>query len=465
MDDFFRVERGFEIADLVQILQGAGTPGTAGDTAAAPVGSTYQDNNDGSLWTKILAGVGTNKWQKLASENYVNNALGATVSWREPVVVRENVSLTLPIGTATSPIVVDGVSITDGQRVLFSAISGAAGPNVYVYNQSTGLFVEDINGETSGDAVYVQQGAGAGKTFVFNGTAWVQSGQASLDEEGYIRAYVGKPTPGAILPDYSSNNFISDTDDLTKAVGKLDGALGSNVSVGNYVAPANTVNANIQALDSEIGSNVTTGGFVSAANTVNANIQALDTQLGVALPVGNYITAGQTTNAAIVALDTEIGPNVTTGNFISGSAKVNGNIAALDTAIGAPVVAGTYVSPANSTNANIQALDTALAETTKATAVTNVTSITTVDSIPGAGSAKWLVRAANAADPTNVYATEVYAVSNGTAADYTKFATLRIGLAIAGLAVTVDCVAGELRLRVASTAAVNVTARRVGVVV
>ena len=81
-----------------------------------------------------------------------------------------------------------------------------------------------------------------------------------------------------------------------------------------------------------------------------------------------------------------------------------------------------------------------------------------------AGSAKWLVRVQNAADTTNVYATEVYAVSNGVSSDYTRYATLKMGANIAGLAVTVDLSGGAMRLRVASTAAVNVTVRRVGVV-
>ena len=75
-----------------------------------------------------------------------------------------------------------------------------------------------------------------------------------------------------------------------------------------------------------------------------------------------------------------------------------------------------------------------------------------------------MVRVEDAADSTRVYATEVYAVGNGVSADYTKYATLKIGTNITGLAVTVDFNAGSLRLRVASTAAVNVVVRRVGVV-
>jgi hypothetical protein len=462
--DFFRIERGLELDELVQILQGTGVPGTGGDTADAPVGSVYQQNDDGAFWTKISAGTGTDKWQKMASETYVNNALGATISWREPAQVRDNVATTLPVGTATSPIVIDGVSITDGGRVLFSAIIGGGGKNIYVYNQATGLFNEDVNQESNGDATYVSAGTSAGKTYVFNGTIWVQSDQTSLDEEGYIRAFVGKPSSGNVMPSYASNNFAVEGSSLRVAIGALDTELGPNVAAGHFVAPAATVNANIQSLDNEIGANVTAGGWIVPANTVNQNLQVLDTHLGVDFLAGNFITAGQSVSAAVTSLDNEIGPNVAAGNFVAPTNKINANIQALDTQIGANVLAGTYVGPASSTNANIQALDAALAQTSLATSVANVTSVQTIDSI-AAGSAKWLVRCVDASNSAKVYATEVYAVTNGVTADYTRYATLKIGVAIAGLSVTVDLNGVNLRLRVASTAAVNVSARRVGTIV
>lgn len=462
--DFFRIERGLELDESVQMLQGSGVPGAAGDTADAPVGSTYQDNSDGSLFTKFAAGTGTDKWQKMASEKYVNDAVGSTVSWREPVIVRDNVATTLPTGTAASPIVIDGVSVTNGGRVLFSAIVGALGKNVYVYNQAAGTFTEDINQESTGDATYVQSGSSAGKTFVYNGSTWVLTDQSSLDEEGFIRAFVGKSGSGNVLPTYSTTNFVADSSSLEAAIGALDGELGANVSLGAWITPANTVNANLQALDSEIGADVTNGNHILAASTVNQNIQALDTEIGTTLALGNFITAGEKLSAAITTLDAELGPNVSAGNYVGPTAKVNANLQALDTQIGANVLAGTYVNPSLSTNANVQALDTAIATTALQTAVTNVTSVQTIDTVTAALGAKWLVRVENASDASNVYSTEVYAVSNGVSADFTRYATLKIGTNILGLSVTVDLNGSDLRLRVASTGAVNVIARRVGVI-
>lgn len=461
----FRIERGLDLDSAVQYLQGNVAPGAAGDTAAAPVGSVYTDNVTGQLYTKIAVGTGLDKWQKMASETYVDNALGATVSWREPVVVRDNVATSLPTGTATQPIVVDGASISNGQRVLFSAIVGGSGKNIYVYNQATGLFVEDVNTETNGDAVYVDSGTAAGKTFIYNGANWVQSDQSSLDELGYIRAFIGKNAAGNDVPAYTSTNFVVQSSDLETAVSALDLEFGANVSLGNYIDPAFKVNGNVQALDTAIGPNVTTGGFISAANSVQQNIQAIDTHLGVNFVVGNYITANQTVSGAVTALDVAIGPNVSTGNWISDTNKVQQNIQALDAEIGANVTDGGYILAANKVNANIQSLDSAMTKATQQTSVTNVTSVQNIDVLPaGVTAAKWFVRVELVSDLTRVYATEVYAVTDGTNSDYTRYGTLVLGTAIPGLVVSVDVDAGVLRLRAAATGAVNVVARRASVI-
>jgi hypothetical protein len=462
--DYFRIERGLILDELVSYLQGTGVPGLTGDTDDALSGSVYTDTADGSLYTKLYNGTGTAAWQKMASETYVNNAVGATISWREPAQVRDNVSTTVPAGTATQPIVVDGVSITNGGRVLFSAVVGGNGKNVYVYNQATGLFVEDTNAESNGDAAYVIAGTSAGKTYVYNGAAWVQSDQASLDEEGYIRAYIGKPTAGSVAPLYTSTNFVVQSSNLTAAVSALDLELGANVTLGYFIDPTFKVNGNIQALDNEIGANVTAGSWISPANAINQNLQALDTHLGVPFAAGNFITSAETVSAAVTALDVQFGPNVVNGNFIFAATKTNQNIQALDSEIGAQVASTGVILSTNSINQNISALATELAKATTEVTVTNVTSVQTIDSATGRA-AKWLVRVELVSDVTRSYATEVFVLGDGAnASDFTRYATLRLGTAIPGLVVSADSVAGVLRLRVASTGAVNVTTRRVGLV-
>lgn len=354
-EDFFRIYRGLELDEAVQILEGAGVPGAAGDTSLAPVGSQYLNTTDGSLWTKTAAGVGTNKWEVVATKNYVDAQLGTTVSWREPAVVRENTLTSLPASTVDT---VDGHTIVSGDRVLFSAISGGAGPNVYIASGSTGAWVwtEDANNETSGDTLYVESGTSAGKTFTFNGTAWVQSDQTSLDELGYIRAFIGKGAAGLETPSYTSVTQVTQNGTLEAAIGELDAAIGASVVNGTVILATNATNANITALDAYVGN------------------MALET------------TANSVTTTVVVD-----GPVVTTAS-------------------------------------------------------------------------KWIVRAVDAADPTSVYAAEIFAVHNGVAVDSTRYAVLKLGSNINGLVIAVTLTGGNaLNLTVTSTTAVNVTARRVTV--
>jgi hypothetical protein len=468
--DFFRIERGLELDELVQYLQGAGNPGVSGDSAAAPVGSVYTDNGTGALWTKHTAGTGTDKWDRVASETYVNNAVGATISWREPAKVNDAVTTTLPVGTPGSPITVDGVSITNNQRVLFSALTGGDGKNVYIYDLAAGTFAEDTNAETNGDALYVEGGTAGGKTFIYNGTNWVQSDQTSLDELGFIRAFIGKATAGNVATNYTSNNFVVDGTALQTAISALDAQFGANVSNGNFIAAADKTNDNIQSLDDALGANVTDGNYVLAANSMNTNIQALDTHLGPNFAAGNFIAANSTVFAAVTALDVEMGPNVTNGGSILAANKINQNIQALDTQVGPDVTTttgtGGVLVAGNSVNVNLQAVDAALSAISTATTVTNVTTITPIDTVT-AGAAKWFVRVELESDTTRVYATEVYALNDGgTGSDFTRYATLRLGTAIPGLVVSVSSpAAGQLRLNVTATSAVTVEARRASVIV
>lgn len=463
--DFFRIDRGLELDSLVQILQGAGVPGAAGDTAAAPVGSTYQDNSDGSLWTKFSAGTGTNKWQKMATETYVNNAVGATVSWREPAIVRSTAAA-LPTATPGNPITVDGESITNGGRVLFSEHTGPGGKNVFIYDQATGTFIEDVNDESAGDSVFIIAGTDAGKTYIYNGTNWVLSSQSSDDELGYLRAFVGKDIAGSVLPDYSSNNIVVDGTDLETAIGALDFKIGTSVATQFYLVSGDTVHANLSALNIGLGDKTLLAGqdWVSQTNSVNQNLLALDNQLGAPLAAGNYVNLNDQLSVAITSLDQQFGTDVADGNYILQATKTNQNIQALDTAIGAPVTTITgLILNTNSVNANIQSLASAVQTNSTQTTENNVTTVTTIDSVV-ADAAKWLVRCEVDGDPTRAYSTEVYALSNGTVVDFTRYGTLKIGTDIAGLSVTADFLAGAIRLRVVSTTAVNVSARRVGVI-
>ncbi|MEM2159602.1 MAG: hypothetical protein QXN55_01455 [Candidatus Nitrosotenuis sp.] len=512
-EQFFRIFRGLELDETIQLLQGAGDPGSAGgDTDAAPVGSFYLDNLTGNAWTKATPGAGTGHWSLLASQTWVNNVVGANISWREPVTVIDTMTTTLPTGASAGTI--DGVTLTNGDRVLFTGVTPA---NVYVYNATTQAFTQDVNALSQGDTVYVDGGTSGGTRWTYNGTAWVRFDAMSLDELAYIRNFIGKSAAGNIVPTYTSTLVVSQSSNLVDAVSALDAEVGAQVSTGNWISAANKVNQNLQALDTElganvtdgfyilaankmnaniqvldsalgtptgthfwisdtqkvngnlialdaeIGANVTNGNFVLAINTVNQNIQALDTHLGGAVTTGAYVVNSASANTNIQALDSALGTNVTNGNFILSSNPINTNIQAIDSEIGGNVTSGTYILSSNSINQNIQAIDVALTEVSKESTVSNVTTATVVDSI-NATVVKWIVKITDTANSANVYSAEVFASSNGLTADFTKFAVLKHGSNIPGLTISAALAGSNLQLSVASTATVNVTVRRVSAI-
>lgn len=431
-NDFFRIYKGLELDESSQFLTGSGVPGAGGDTAVAPVGSYYTNTVTGLMYLKDTAGSGTGKWKALATEAYVQAFATQSISWREPVQVRENVATTLPTGTPTATIVVDGVTISDGQLVLFAALT--VNPDLYVYNQALGTFSEEVvGGPHAGDATYVLSGTDAGDTYVYNGTTWVLIDQKTVNEDGFIRTFIGKSSSGNVTPNYTSNNIVIDATSLMDAVSALDvetgyhnsfigktaGNVTPNYTSNNFVVDTTSLMAAISALDVEIGANVSNGSVILATNKLNANITALDTETGYTLAYIGKLAGNST-------------PTYSSQHFVT-------NADTLTVAVGK--------------------LDTAVDKLSHISTSSSVTTDTVIDSV-AASMVEWDVYIVNASDSTNIYAAKVFAAQNGSTADYTKFAALKIGTTIAGLVVTVDVSAGAVRLHVTSTTAVNVTARR-----
>ena len=397
--DLFRVMGGIQIDESVQILEGAGVP-----SLDAPLGSVYSDTSSGSVgyYQKIGAGAGADKWLRLATQDYVQQFASSAISWREPAVVRSTAT-TLP---ASSVDVVDGHTIAEGDRVLFSDISGGAGPNLYIASGTAGnwTWTEDLNLESSGDTLYVIGGSSGGKTYTFNGSAWTWISQDSSDELGFLRAFVGKNAGGNELPDYSSVNQVSDGQSLETAISNLDAAIGADLAgTPNVCTPGGTVYGNIQELDSAIGADVTNGGSILASNTVNQNIQALDAEIG--------------------------SPVVTSGSIVSTN-TVNQNISAL--------------------NATVETLTTTTTGTQTASDTTPV----------GVELAKWLIKVE---DGSNVRAEEVFAVTNGSAVDFTRYGVIKLGSALTPFSVNVTLVGGQMVLTVTGPVGGAVVIKRITV--
>ena len=438
--DFFRIYRGLELDEAAQFLTGTGAPGAAGDTSTAPRGSYFTDTATGDLYLKVAQGVGTDKWKRMATEDYVASVASTGLSWREPVTVIDTTAT--DVATLKADLdaddLIQGVAVTVGMRILGASVAG--NKNIFVVSGSTGnwTLTEDLNPESSGDTTYVVDGVNAGKTYQFDGTDWVWiQGQAST-EDAFIRAFIGKDAAGNELPSYTSTNVVANNDSLETAAGKLDAEAGyANAFMGktgagnelpdyssvNIVADGDSLETAIGKLDAEIGPAVAAGEVILASNTVNANIEALDAEVE---SINDYLgkTAADGT------------PDYSSTNFVADNDS-------LTTAVGK--------------------LDAALAATSLTSTLTNVTSITAVDTV-AAVVAEWDVFVRQSDTPARVRAFKVFAMHNGTNVDSTIFAALTRGGNISGFQATVTLSGGNLVLNIQSTAAVDVKAQRLSAI-
>jgi len=314
--DLFRVIQGLDIQldDLsknANVLVGDGAPGGTTETNAAPIGSIWlrtDAETDGLnlYWKHTTVNNSTADWNQATDKTYVD-AVAAGLSWREPARVQDNVSTTIPTGVAGNPITVDGVSIVDGDRVLFSNQATGTDNNVWIYDQATGTFSEDPNGETDGDALLIQEGSAAEQQWVYDGTAWVQFGGAtSAAELGYIRTFIGKTGAGAENPTYSSTDVITQGDNLETAIGDLDAAIGTQTYTNdNVVTDGEDVTSSIDALDTALGNQTyTNDNVVTDGQTVTASIDAIDTALGDVIDQTLVITGTNVDAAPAIPVDT-----------------------------------------------------------------------------------------------------------------------------------------------------------------
>lgn len=438
--DFFRIYRGLELDDAAQFLTGTGAPGASGDPSTAPRGSYFTDTASGDLYLKVAQGSGTDKWKKMATEDYVSSVASSGLSWREPVSVVDTTATEVAILKADldTDDLIQGVAVSLGMRILGASITG--NKNIFVVGGVSGdwTLTEDLNPETAGDTTYVIGGDEGGKTFQYDGSDWVWIQGSASDEDTFIRAFIGKDGAGNELPLYTSTNVVANNDSLETAAGKLDAEAGyANAFMGktdagnempdyssvNIVDDADSLETAIGKLDAAIGAAVVDGEVILAANDVNENITALDGELE---SINDYL--GKTVGDAT--------PDYSSTEFVADDDN-------LTTAIGK--------------------LDAALAATSLTSTLTNVTSLTAVDTV-AAVTAEWDVFVRETATPTRVRAFKVFAMHNGTDVDSTIFATLTRGGAITGFAATVTFSSGNLVLNIQSTSAVDVKAQRLSAI-
>jgi hypothetical protein len=455
--DLFRLYSGLDISneDLTSnayVLQGAGTPaGTSADEA--PIGSVWYNSTADSdklqLWWKHATGAGLDKWSRAANTAYVDAAVQG-ISWRETVAARD---ATLYANAAAFPTTgtIDGVTLVNGDRVLFSNVTTAGDRNVFIWNSATSSWTEDTNAETDGDALFVAQGTSAEQQWVFDGTNWFQFGGSSNTEIINIRNFVGKDTAGAGFPDYVSNDIVDDGLDLRLATSQLDDAIGllqftNNFVISDFTAgviqdPDNGLSTSsvtditdaLDKLDATYGSGTVTniaGGYALTSNfewnggtlTLTTALNALNNAIGDRNYTGNILTDGQTITQSLEALD------VIVGDLNNSSSYTGGGF------LDASTIAGNSVQQTfNTFNQEIGFLAEQTYSSSGSAPVSTTTPLEPVGAQLSASEAteiEWLVQVKDSGGKRQAF--KVHAISNGTTVDWTQFAVVKTGGNIGG---------------------------------
>jgi len=225
-EDLFRVEDGFEIEEGPSWLATAGVPGAEVFTDAALVGSWCTDTTTGDIYKKKTTGTGTDKWELSIGATELNAAVGSQ-QWRESVLVRDDTTYgnLAAAETAVNLGTIDGVSVGDGDRILFTDITGQA-HNVFIVNGAPpgATLVEDTKALQEGDALIINRGTYEDELHEYTGVTndWQSTGSNASAELAFIRAFIGKALAGSEVPGYSSTNYA--TGSLEDAIGAIDAA-------------------------------------------------------------------------------------------------------------------------------------------------------------------------------------------------------------------------------------------------
>jgi hypothetical protein len=257
----FKITKGLQLDDI-QILEGAGAPGASGDPSLAPVGSFYLDNTNGDSYTKILSGVGTNKWSKLAKSSDITS-LGNAFVYYGTVVGGVDNTHALDVTTLSNTHAGDyyKVSTAGWFRVGTGTPFYANVNDGLVFNTASGVdIIDNTNSTVTGTAneISVSGSTDTGYTI-------------GIDSAFVTRVSDLETSTGNLQTEV--NNIEASAGPLVKSDGTFNVA---GATFHNVTSPTSITNVLTQ-LDSAIGSGVTTDSIITSTNSVDANIQAIST--------------------------------------------------------------------------------------------------------------------------------------------------------------------------------------------
>lgn len=423
--NFFGVEKGLDVyaengALQARILTGTAVPDGLGDQSSAPIGSIYLRSGTGAIYQKLTNAGNSADW-------VLNGAGAATVGTWRPEAIKVVTNDTVAVGVrdlTASPFADDGAPLVvatdftvgdfiiadaDGTPVLLE-VTNVSSPSVTFAAAATALATND----TFVASIYLPDpAAGESKAIVnYNGTIVVKLSDidwqiaTGINLSGVYAAASGNPVAG---------------DTVEVAIAKIDGVNDNQNSL--LGRPAGSIDLA-----------TFTGSTIPDFSDVKQALQSLE-------------TAHEDTDGNANDLIT-----------LSGVAENS-------TVYGAFAVVGSFLLNASETTKSaLQKLADYLFGL-KVTQTVGVTTITAVDSVAHATYKKvsWHVEVFVTGTPANREAFIVDALTDGTTVDETKYAKLKVGAAITGLASSVAINGANLELRIVSTPSVTVNVRRITV--
>lgn len=484
--DLFEIEKGLRItgenSDITNLdfLFGAAAPGgDSGDQDASAIGSIYirQNGSSSTLYQKVASNNNAGDWQENGSSSA---AVGA---WRgEKVIAVTNDAITAGAARdlAASPFADDDAPLltaadfqvgdfvigdADGTPVLLE-VTAVASPSVTFSTPASAPVLAKDDTFISRNYLPDAPGTQEGQAIVnYNGTVMVKIADIDWNFADGIQLALGYA---------AASGDVSDADTVQEAIQKIDGnndaqdtllgtaqaALNLGTFPGVSISDNNTVKGALTELEGvheEVDQNVNDLILVSG---VLENAQDLGTFPGAVISDGNSIKGALTEleakdeaqDVTISTVGTEVADLITLSGMPANSQDLG-------------TFNGTLLADNLDEKSALQRIEDLLGEL-EMKKVTGLTAEASVDEVPVAtyGSCKWIVEAFEEATPANKKGYEVFAINNGTAADDTVYAKLKIGSNF-NVVIKVDISGGNMRLRASSsTAGITVKARRIGVV-
>jgi hypothetical protein len=422
----FKIEKGLHIVgentDVgVQVLFGAGAPGSQTQENNAEVGSIYSDSTGGTagnLYVKKSAGSGTDKWERIARYDDIT-----ALKWRSEKVIAITTQ-----AAPTEGAVIDLVAtpLTGDDTPFLVAANFIAG-STYILFGHGGTEVLGKVSAVSGDEI----------TVTYLGFTALASGDTFVVYNDLIDSPDAQETQSIYL--FNGTNYIRIASVNWQYATGIDLSAGYTPGSGNPTS-ADSVEGALQKID----------GNVDALNTLSGVAQGA-TDLGTF--TGDIISDNSTVKGALQELETDLD-------------AVQSLTGVADAAVNLGTFTGTVIPDNQTIKQAFQSLESYVEGVQVAGSATAVTTAVTLDSVlvDNESAVEWFVKISLDSAPERVATMKIHALHNGTSSadatnvDDSEFGKIQLGSGF-NYVLAVDIngtgAAQVMRLRLSASAAVS----------